>query len=232
MTDTPESTYSAIAYDHSPMTGSGYDFWLLDLDGTVLDVGQSYIHETMREVGHRLDYDFSARETELLWYGIGNARETLFADAGIDPDRFWRTFHAVEEPTRRGKSTYVYDDAAAFVSRADAPVGVVTHCQEYLTRPILDRLGIEDWFETVVCCDDETGWKPDPDPVELAMDEMDVGHNGHAGAMAGDMPADVRAAHNAGLDGIHVSRPDRNWEGDRVLGYRRVSALTDLRTSQ
>ncbi|PSQ60412.1 MAG: HAD family hydrolase, partial [Halobacteriales archaeon SW_9_67_25] len=77
------------------MMGSGYDFWLLDLDGTVLDVERSYIHETMREVGHRLGHDFSARETELLWYGIGNARETLLVDAGIDPDRFWRTFHAV-----------------------------------------------------------------------------------------------------------------------------------------
>jgi len=210
------------------MTGSGYDFWLLDLDGTVLDVERSYIHETMREVGHRLGHDFSAREAELLWYGIGNARETLLAEADIDADRFWRTFHAVEEPDSRGRSTYVYDDAEAFMSQVEAPVGVVTHCQEYLTLPILDQLGIDDWFETVVCCDDETGWKPDPNPVELAMNEMGMGRNGHAGAMAGDMPADVRAAHNAGLDGIHVSRPDRNWEGDRVLGDRRISALTDL----
>ncbi|PSQ29153.1 HAD family hydrolase [Halobacteriales archaeon SW_10_68_16] len=210
------------------MATSGYDFWVLDLDGTVLDVEQSYIHETMGEVGHRLGYDFSDREAELLWYGIGNARETLLADADIDAERFWRVFHDVEEPGSRARSTYVYDDAAAFVSRTQAPVGVVTHCQEYLTLPILDRLGIEDWFETIVCCDDETGWKPDPAPVQLAMDDMGVGHNGHAGAMAGDMPADVRAAHNAGLDAVHVSRPDRNWEGDRVLGDRRVSSLTDL----
>ena len=72
------------------MATSGYDFWVLDLDGTVLDVEQSYIHETMGEVGHRLGYDFSDREAELLWYGIGNARETLLADADIDAERFWR----------------------------------------------------------------------------------------------------------------------------------------------
>jgi phosphoglycolate phosphatase len=211
------------------MTASGYDFWLLDLDGTVLDVERSYIHETMQEVGDRLGREFSDREAELLWYNTGNARETLLSDADIDADSFWHTFHAVEEPATRARSTYVYDDAEEFVSRVGAPVGVVTHCQEYLTLPILDQLGIRDWFETVVCCDEATGWKPDPGPVELAMAEMGVGQNGHAGAMAGDTPVDVRAAHNAGLDGIHVSRPDRNWDGDRVLGDRRISALTDLR---
>jgi phosphoglycolate phosphatase-like HAD superfamily hydrolase len=46
--------------------------------------------------------------------------------------------------------------------------------------------------------------------------------------MAGDDPGDVQAAHNAGLDGIHVSRPGRNWDGDRVAGDRRVSTLREL----
>jgi len=206
---------------------SAYDFWLLDLDGTVVDIEQSYIHETMGEVAHRLCWDLSNPEAELLWYGLGNAREELLAEAGIDAEQFWETFHAVEEPTSRAEATYVYADAAAFVPTVRAPVGVVTHCQQYLTEPVLERLGIGDWFETVVCCSDETGWKPDPTPVELAMREMGV-DGGHAGAMAGDLPHDIQAARNAGLDAIHVSRHDRNWEGKRVLGDRRVSALTDL----
>jgi len=210
------------------MTARGYDFWLLDLDGTIVDIERSYIHETIGEVGDRLGGDFSDREAELLWYGTGNARETVLAEAGVSPDRFWETFHAVEEPESRGEATYVYDDAEAFLSRVEAPVGLVTHCQEYLTLPILDHLGVHDRFETVVCCDEETGWKPDPAPLRMAMREMGVGNNGHTGAMAGDLPADVRAARNAGLDGIHVSRPNRNWEGDRVVDGRRVAALTDL----
>jgi phosphoglycolate phosphatase len=210
------------------MTGSAYDFWLLDLDGTVVDIERSYVHETIGEVGDRLGHGFTRHESELLWYGIGNAREQILDGADIDAGRFWETFHAVENPASRADSTYVYDDAERFVPTVDVPVGVVTHCQEYLTLPILERLDIDDWFDTVVCCDDTTGWKPDPSPVRLAMRELSVGENGHEGAMAGDTPEDVQAAHNAGLDGIHVSRRDRNWDGDRVAGDRRVSALTDL----
>jgi phosphoglycolate phosphatase len=210
------------------MRGGGYDFWVLDFDGTVVDIERQYVHETIEEVGNRLGHSFSRRETELLWYGIGNARETLLADAGIDPDRFWESFHAVEEPETRGEATYVYDDAAAFVPEVDGPVGVVTHCQEYLTRPILDHLDIDDWFDAIVCCDEETGWKPDPAPVRLAIHEMGVGDNDYSGAMVGDHPEDVRAAHNAGLDGIHVSRRDRNWDGDRVVLGRRVPSLSEI----
>ena len=210
------------------MTGGEYDFWLLDLDGTVVDIERSYIHETISEVGDRLGQEFTNYEAELLWYGIGNAREEILTGAGLDAEHFWKTFHSVEEPRSRGESTYVYDDAEAFISRVEAPVGVVTHCQAYLTEPILESLDIDDWFETVVCCDDETGWKPDPSPVRLAMRDMGVGYNGHEGAMAGDTPEDVQAAHNAGLDGIHVSRENRNWAGDRVLGDYRISRLTEL----
>jgi len=210
------------------MTGRDYDFWLLDLDGTVVDIEQPYIHEVLGEVGARLGHGFTDHEAELLWYGIGNAREEILGGAGIDPGEFWDTFHAVEEPVSRAAATYVYDDAAAFVQGLETPVGVVTHCQEYLTGPVLEQLDIADWFDTVVCCSEETGWKPDPTPVELAMGDLGVGGNGHAGAMVGDDPADVQAAHNAGLDGIHVSRPNRNWAGKRVLGDRRVAELTDL----
>ena len=210
------------------MASRNYDFWLLDLDGTIVDIEQPYIHDVVQEVGARLGHGFTDHEAELLWYGLGNAREELLSAADIDRDRFWDVFHEVEDPVTRAESTYVYDDAVEFVTDLETPLGVVTHCQEYLTEPVLERLDIADWFDTVVCCSDETGWKPNPEPVEIAMRELGVGHNGHVGAMAGDDSADVQAAHNAGLDGIHVSRPNRNWDGERVLGDRRVAELTDL----
>lgn len=210
------------------MAGSTYDFWLLDLDGTVVDIEQPYIHDVIGEVGDRLGQPFTPRESELLWYGIGNARDELLGNSDVDRERFWDVFHAVEDPLSRAEATYVYDDAADFVTGLDRPVGVVTHCQEYLTGPVLDHLDIADWFDTVVCCSDETGWKPDPTPIELAMGNLGVGTTGHTGAMVGDAPDDVQAGHNAGLDGIHVSRPARNWDGKRVCGDNRVSALTDL----
>lgn len=188
------------------MDSSAYDFWLLDLDGTLVDIEQSYIYDVFDEIGERLGVTFTDREAELVWYGIGDARNDLLAEKGIEPELFWDTFHQVEHPEARTEATYLYDDASAFVPELDGPVGVVTHCQEYLTDPVLAKLDIEDWFDTVVCCTDETGWKPDPQPVQQAMRELGVAHNGHVGVLVGDDPQDIGAAQNAGLDSVHVRR--------------------------
>ena len=205
-----------------------YDFWLLDLDGTLVDVESSYIHEVVRTVGDRLGVSFDPRQAEHLWYGFGDTRDRVLAETGIDHETFWSAFHSVDDPDARATATHIYPDARGFVKSLEAPTGLVTHCQAYLTGPILETLDIADWFDTVVCCDEETGWKPDPRPLELAMTDLGVGENGHAGAMVGDDPSDVAAAHNAGLDAVHVDRHDYDRLGGEVTGGRRVTALTDL----
>jgi phosphoglycolate phosphatase len=179
------------------------------------------------EVGDRLGVGFTDREANLIWYGPGEAREATFARNDVDPEAFWGTFHEVDRPETRAEASYVYDDAAAAVPELSGPVGVVTHCQEYLTGPILEALDIGDWFDTVVCCTHETGWKPDPTPVELAVSELGV-RGDREGAMAGDDPSDVRAAHNAGLDGIHVARDGHRGGEVQVEDAPRVRRLTDL----
>ena len=210
------------------MAADEFDFWLFDLDGTLVDVEASYPRAVIGAVGDRLGYFFSDREVEMLWYGVGGARNDVFERRDLSPDRFWETFHEVEDPVARAESTFVYDDAAAFVSALDRPTGLVTHCQSYLTEPLLDYHDIGDWFDTVVCCDDDVGWKPDPRPVELAMDRIGVGYNGHEGALVGDDPDDTGAAWNAGLDAIHVDRVDAVDRGQCVLGDRRIDDFSQL----
>ena len=204
-----------------------YDFWLLDLDGTLVDVRPDYVSGVFEEVGDRLGREFTDREAEIIWHGLGGSRNEQLAEWGVDVDRFWETFHDVEDAQARAEHTYLYDDAD-FVADLDGPVGLVTHCQQYLTDPVLDRLDIRDWFDTVVCCTEEIGWKPDPEPVELAMDDLGVGYNGHQGVLAGDGPHDIGAAWNAGLDGIHVERHDPSRREQCVLGDYRVTSFDDL----
>jgi len=209
------------------MVADAYDFWLLDLDGTLVDVEESYVLDVMGEVGDRLGHGFSEQEAAHIWHTLGGSADDPIEDAGLDPERFWAVFHEVEDPVARAEATYLYDDAA-FVADLDAPVGLVTHCQAYLTDPVLTHVGIDDWFDAVVCCDDETGWKPDPTPVELSMRELGVGHNGHEGVLAGDGPHDVGAAWNAGLDAIHVERHGHDRRGLCVLGDHRVRGFDEL----
>ncbi|WP_435195034.1 HAD family hydrolase [Natronomonas sp. EA1] len=206
------------------MVADDYDFWLLDLDGTLVDVEPGYTHDVFDRVGERIGYDFSEEQAEILWHGLGGPRNEQLERWNIPVAPFWDAFHAEEDGEARADHTYLYPDAE-FLADLDVPLGVVTHSQQYLADPVLDHLGIRDWFDTVVCCTNETGWKPDPRPVRMAMD--DIGADGR-GVLAGDGPQDVGAAWNAGLDGIHVERHGHERRGLCVMADHRVQTFDDL----
>ncbi|MFC3477220.1 HAD family hydrolase [Halobacterium litoreum] len=205
---------------------SDYDVWLFDLDGTLVDTEWSYTREVFDRVGDRMGTQFSDREAEVLWHGLGGSRNVQLREWGFDPPAFWDAFHEIEDPQARAEATYLYDDAA-YVADLDAPVGVVTHCQEFLADPVLDALDVRDWFDVVLCCDDDTGWKPDPRPLELALGDVGADPD-HDAVYAGDAASDVGAAMNAGLDAVHVERHAPEKRGHCVLGDHRVESFDDL----
>ena len=213
------------------MTRSPYDVWLFDLDGTLVDIEFAHARRVLGAVGDRIGYDFSDREIERLWHGLGGERNAQLRRWGIDPEPFWAAFHELEDPQRRAEATYLYDDAARLLDTIDAPTGIVTHSQTHLTDPILDSLDLRRYFDVVVCCDDDLGWKPDPAPVERALDGLGV-NGDHAGVLVGDSPGDVGAAWNAGLDAVHVERFDHDTRGQCVRADRRVSRLDELLTAR
>lgn len=203
-----------------------YDVWLFDLDGTLVDTEWSYTREVFDRVGDLVGHEFSDYQAEVLWHGLGGSRDDQLREWGFDPAAFWDAFHEVEDPIERAEATYLYDDAA-HVADIDGPVGVVTHCAEFLTGPVLDSLDVRDWFDVVVCCDDDIGWKPDPRPLELALSDVGATPD-HRGVYVGDAASDVGAARNAGLDGVHVERHDPHKRGQCVLGDHRVESFDDL----
>jgi len=209
------------------MVADAYDYWVFDLDGTLVDAEWSYTRAVFDEVGDRLGRRFTDREAAAMWHGLHGSRDALLAEWGIDRDRFWTAFHDVEDPETRARHTYLHDDAV-FVGELDRPVGLVTHCQRFLAAPVLDHLDVRDWFDAVLCCTDETGWKPDPAPVESVERDLGVAHGGHAGVLAGDAPSDVGAAWNAGLDAIHVERHDPATRGHCVRADHRVGRFDEL----
>ena len=213
------------------MVPDAYDFWLFDFDGTVVDAEWTYTREVFDRVGDRLGRGFTDRQAELLWHGLTGARDPLLREWGIDPEEFWPAFHAVEDPQLRAEATFLHDDAARLLRslrERNTPVGVVTHCAEFLAGPVVDHLGVGDWFDTFLCCSAETGWKPDPRPVERAMDAMGVDPTTDRGVLLGDGASDVGAAWNAGLDAIHVERHGYEERGRCVRADHRVRDFDEL----
>jgi phosphoglycolate phosphatase len=211
------------------MTASSYDYWAFDLDGTLIDVEPAYVHDVFERVGDRVGYGFTDREAEAIWHGLGGFRNDQLGEWGVDTEEFWRVFHEEEDPEARAEATFLYDDAAG-VGDLEAPTVLVTHCQEYLTDPVLDSLDIRDWFDSVVCCTEETGWKPDPEPVNMALRAAgaDPAEASDAGVLVGDGPQDVGAAWNAGLDGAHVERHGHERRGMCVVGDHRLERVDEL----
>lgn len=207
------------------MNASSYDRWVFDLDGTLVDVEPAYVQDLLGRVADRLGHSFSDREAEALWHGFGGERNDTLEATGLDPERFWDAFHDEEDAEARADATFLYEDAE-LVGEIDAPTVLVTHCQQYLTEPVLSALDIADWFDTVVCCTAETGWKPDPTPVERALSA--AGARDGPGILVGDGPHDIGAAWNAGLDGAHVERHGHERRGLCVVGDYRLDGLDDI----
>ena len=203
-----------------------YDGWLWDLDGTLIDVDWTYRRATFDRVGERLGREFSDEQVEILWYGLGGERNATLESWGLDTATFWAAFEAAEDGDRRAAATFRYDDAAV-VGELDCPVGLVTHSRRDLVEPVLDRLDIRDWFDTIVCCNDALGWKPDPRPVELAWSRLGLDDR-ERGVLVGDGAGDVGAAHNAGLEAIHVERHDPAARGRCILAEYRIDSLAAL----
>lgn len=208
---------------------SAYDFWLLDLDGTIVDVEPRYRRDVFAAVGDRLGRAFSDAAVERLWHGLGGPRSDELQAMGIDPALFWDAIHEVEDPQARAEATYIHDDAAALLDSLDGtvPVGVVTHCAPFLANEVIDHLDLRSRFDAFVSCSDDLGWKPDPAPVEHTMAELGV-DTSQAGVLAGDGSSDVGAAWNAGLDAIHVERHGHDQRGQCVLADHRVERFDEL----
>ena len=209
------------------MAVAPYDFWVFDLDGTLVDVEPSYVHDVIGRVGDRLGYGFTAEEAESVWHGFGGQRNEQLEAWGVDTDRFWTVFHEEEDAEVRANSTFLYEDAER-VGELSQPTVLVTHCQQYLTEPVLDELDIDDWFDSIVCCTEETGWKPDPTPVNMALRASGADVVDDRGVLVGDSPQDIGAAWNAGLDGAHVERHGHDRRGLCVVGDYRLERVDEL----
>lgn len=212
------------------MALDAYDVWVFDLDGTVVDVDWAYTREVFDRVGDRLGQTFTDEEAHLLWHGLGGSRDDQLRLWGYDPKSFWDVFHDVEDPMARAEATYLHPDAERLIREIDAPKAILTHSQEFLATPVLSRLDIADWFDTVVCCTDELGWKPDPEPVRYTLDALgalDAADTGRV-ILAGDSPSDVGAAWNTGLDAIHVERHGHEKRGRCVLADYMVTSFDEI----
>jgi HAD superfamily hydrolase (TIGR01548 family) len=178
--------------------------WLLDLDGVVADVSESYraaIVQTAATFGVTLD-DALVKDAKRA--GDANndwiLTQRMLAERGVEVplSEVTATFEALVQGTPECPGLWqrerllVARDVLENLRR-QRPIAAVTGRPRLDAERFLETHGVSDLFDVVVCMEDAPA-KPRPEPVTLALARLGV----TTGWMVGDTPDDARAARAAG----------------------------------
>jgi HAD superfamily hydrolase (TIGR01549 family) len=194
-----------------------YDAVLFDNDGVLVEppareTQSGATRAAFRAVG--ID-DPADDHVEALVSGVTADRLRGIAGAyGLDPRRLWAARERHDEHSQfaafeRGDRT-AYDDAAAVPAVAgDRPLGVVSNNHHSTVAYVLDRFGMDGWFDTYYGREktvESLGLKK---PATHYLDRAlsDLGADPGATLYVGDSGSDVVAADRAGTDSAFVRRP-------------------------
>lgn len=131
------------------------------------------------------------------WENAEPLDDALFNDAVT---QFYQSYEL-----RNGDCSTVFagvEDCLQRLRETGCRMAVVTNKPERFVQPLLERMGLEHWFEMTIGGDTLPVKKPDAEPLLTAMRAL--GGNPGNSVMIGDSAADASAARNAGLPCVLV----------------------------
>lgn len=180
---------------------------IFDLDGTIIDNNDDYMELMLHRVGHDIGADLGLKQAKELWYSINAvSRDEVIRRWGLNPDKFWTIFNKYENLNEKLQSTYLHSDTS-ILKNIDLPKAIVTHTAYDHTDKLLQLVGMRKYFNPIIACTEDTGYKPSPLPliycvIDMKLDFDDV-------AYVGDTLSDVLAARYAGIKSVYINRFDR-----------------------
>ena len=110
----------------------------------------------------------------------------------------------------------LYDGIAKLVDdlKSDFTLAVATNANSQYARKMLDHVGLEKYFSSILGYDSVTNPKPHPEMVNKILDEHSI-KNINA-QLIGDSHKDIMAATNAGVDSVLVNWGFSNHEEDAI----------------
>lgn len=203
---------------------------LIDVDGTLVDSVPDLafcVDEMLKALG------IPQRGEAAVRHWVGNGVERLVKRGLLnaldgEPDEalydkalpIFRELYAENTSVR----SHLYDGVESgleYMKQAGYRLGCVTNKASEFTLPILRDLGIQDYFEVIICGDDTPRKKPDPLPLLTAAERMSV--KPENSLMLGDSMSDVKAARAAGFQiicmsyGYNHGEDIRSYDPDAVI---------------
>lgn len=202
------------------------DAVLFDLDGTLIDTVEDIAQSANRMLAELERPPRSVREIcSFVGKGIPNlvmrcmTEGTVATEGEIETaiDVFHRHYAEIN-----GRHAVVYPGVVEVLKALldmQLPLACVTNKAEAFTLPLLERVGLADFFTTVVSGDTLAVKKPDPAMLQLAVERLDA----RQPLMIGDSENDALAARAAGMPVLLVSwgysegRPVDTLDSDGLL---------------
>lgn len=183
---------------------------LFDLDGTLIDSVADIASAVNLSLARR---GYRTFETAEIAQMVGAGARTLIERAmtaaradeettpldGHEVDACYRDFLAAYEAAPCEK-TEIFPggrEAMAELIADGCALGVVTNKPHDLSERILELLGVNGEFGSVIGASDRFPLKPAPDMILAALSELGIAAD--AAVMVGDSAADVGSAHAAGI---------------------------------
>jgi phosphoglycolate phosphatase len=203
---------------------------LIDVDGTLVDSVPDLaycVDAMMRELG------MPERSEQRVRHWVGNGVERLVKRALVnqldgEPDEalFAKALPVFEalyrENTSKRSCLYAgVKEALDFLKTTGVRIGCVTNKASQFTLPLLQDLGVSDYFEIVICGDMVERKKPDPMPLLQAAEQLET--EPRVSMMLGDSMSDVNAARAAGFQIVYMSygyshgEDIRDYDPDAVI---------------
>jgi pyrophosphatase PpaX len=185
------------ACDKEPVEMPRYSTVLFDLDGTLLDSTRLILdsfHHTFEVHG------LPAQEDETFLAGVGTPLRIEFSKYSENPTDIEAMIATYREYNflHHDRMVAAFPGAIACVralAEAKVRLGLVTSKGRHGTKIGLEALTLTDVFEVLVCSEDVTRHKPDPEPVRYALDKLGVSPN--ETIFIGDSLHDMRSGRGA-----------------------------------
>lgn len=216
---------------------------LFDLDGTLVDTAPDFVR-VLNAVRLRHDRPALPYDTvrAVVSAGARAMVQTGFPEYGPESPEFLALRNEFLDLYARelAVESRLFDGMAALLAALEGrniPWGIVTNKPRIYSEPLLAGLALDRRCAVLVCPDDVSRTKPDPEPMLLACRQLAVAPS--RTVYVGDHVRDIEAGRNAGMPTVAAAwgyiapgESADDWEADfradRVADLGRLLAVSPL----
>lgn len=202
---------------------------LFDLDGTLVDTAADFIAVLNDQL---LNHGYSMLDEALIRNTVSNGSKALIQIA-FGGNEGEQEFEQYRTELLENYYQIVGDHAVLFPGMAEVladcqikniPWGIITNKPRRFTEKLLEQLGLDNNCALVLCADDVSKPKPDPESMFLAAKTLNVNLN--TSVYIGDHERDIVAGKAAGMVTVaaaygYITQPleFKNWDADYIIQH-------------